>query len=196
MNNFFWGNGSLNCLSTVVPEMRETADACLKRTKIDIVATCGRRGKEKQNKAYDSNNSEVQWPDGDHNTEDPEGMVKALDFHWIMPWPSQVSKEDFPKTLAKWYMWGQFVQDVAYDLGYIVGWGGDWNRDWDIQDQNCDDLVHFWYIGKRDGYIRNGILMEEVNILKLKLEESENKNSEIIQKIRQYRDLQMDLFDF
>lgn len=200
MTPFYWGNGSLAVLSTVIPEWREIANECLRRTKIDITATCGRRGKEEQNKLYNAipQRTKAQWPDSPHNVEDPEDLAIALDFHWIIPWPSHVVKEKFVKTLAQWYMWTQFVTDVAYDLGYEVQSGSDWDRDGDIQDQSFDDLPHFKYIGKIFGHkrwVKTRDFELELSEKVKELEESERKLNELTQKVKQYGDLQMELFN-
>jgi peptidoglycan L-alanyl-D-glutamate endopeptidase CwlK len=100
----------------------------------DISVVCGRRGKDEQNRLYESGESKLRWPDGKHNVEDPNDLADAVD---IVPWPEQYSD---PMTMI--HVAG-IVMGVGAEMGIRLRWGGDWNRNSDLRDQTFIDLWHF-----------------------------------------------------
>ena len=96
----------------------------------DNSIVCGYRGVVEQNIAYDAGNSQVQWPDSEHN-DMPSRAVDAV------PYPTMW--DDLPQL---YYMAGQ-VQAIADELHINIRWGGDWDRDYDFEDQEFMDLGHW-----------------------------------------------------
>lgn len=86
----------------------------------DCIVTEGHRDKEAQDKAYDSGNSKVQWPNGKHN----KWPSLAVD---VYPYP--INWDD--THLALWF--GGYVQGIAQRLKdegritHTIRWGGAWN---------------------------------------------------------------------
>lgn len=98
----------------------------------DISLICGHRGPAEQNRAFDSGNSKVRWPDGKHN----KFPSLAVD---LQPYP--LPSTEYKLRIALAYLAGGIVE-IARKRGITVRWGGDWDRDGDVADQNFDDLYH------------------------------------------------------
>lgn len=96
----------------------------------DIRVVCGHRNEEKQNEAYESGRSKLQWPKSKHNT------YPSLAFD-IIPWP-----EGYDDIEKFYYMAGRAAQ-IADTLNISLRWGGDWDDDHDLKDQTFFDLCHF-----------------------------------------------------
>lgn len=101
----------------------------------------GRRGKEDQNKAFESGKSKLQWPNGKHNTLTDTELSQAVD---ATPYPV-----DF-KDINRHCFFAGIVIGVAHNMGIRLRWGGAWDMDYNkiISDQNFDDLVHFELVEK------------------------------------------------
>jgi len=96
----------------------------------DCTVTCGHRGEEDQNKAFDEGRSKVKYPKGRHNS-DPS---TAID---VYPYPVDFEDRD------RWHYFGGYVLGTARQFGIDVIWGGDWDNDTKTKDNSFDDLVHF-----------------------------------------------------
>jgi len=101
---------------------------------MDFTVLEGRRSKERQNELYEEGKSKLQWPDSNHNVEDPEELAKAFD---LAPYPINW------KHKGEFILLGGIVLAVAHEMGVSIRWGGDWDGDKDLNDQSFDDLVHF-----------------------------------------------------
>ena len=99
-------------------------------TIIDHSVLTGHRNKRAQNKAFKDGYSEVQWPDGNHNSL----PSTAID---IAPWP--IDWED----RERFVLLAGFVMGVAQHMGISLRWGGNWAMDWNIKGNKFDDLGHF-----------------------------------------------------
>lgn len=97
---------------------------------IDNSIICGHRNAADQNAAYDSNNSQVKWPDSKHN----DYPSKAID---AVPYPSMWDNID------RFFTLNYVIEKVAKRLGYKVRWGGDWDGDGDLDDQTLMDYGHW-----------------------------------------------------
>jgi hypothetical protein len=98
----------------------------------DISILQGHRGKEEQNKAFDTGRSKLRWPDGNHN----KLPSTAVDFQ---PYPVPERREKLWASLA--YIAGRAIE-IGKRRGLVVRWGGDWDQDGDLTDQTFDDLYH------------------------------------------------------
>jgi len=98
----------------------------------DISILEGHRDRFRQNKAFREGKSQVQWPDGKHNSK----PSKAVDFQ---PYPLPERKEKLWAALA--YIAGRAIE-IGKRRGLVVRWGGDWNSNGDLTDNNFDDLYH------------------------------------------------------
>lgn len=96
----------------------------------DFTVLCGYRGKEAQDEAFRTGNSNVQWPNGRHNSL-PSNAVD------IAPYP--VDWKDVPRFAL---LAGRIMQ-IADQMGITLRWGGDWDRDTSTVDQNLKDWGHF-----------------------------------------------------
>ena len=96
----------------------------------DCSVMCGHRSEEDQNEAFRTGNSQVKWPDSDHN-EDPSLAVD------VVPYPIDW------ENLKRFYYFGGFVKGIAKQLQLEITWGGDWDDDTILNDQSFMDLPHF-----------------------------------------------------
>ena len=90
----------------------------------------GYRDKDRQNQMVAEGKSQVQWPDGKHNT------VPSLAVD-VTPYPIKWDDRERQTLFAG------YVLATAKSLGVILRWGGDWDRDTEVRDNSFDDLVHF-----------------------------------------------------
>lgn len=96
----------------------------------DCSIICGHRGKAAQLKAYESGQSEVNWPDSKHNLI-PSRAVDA------MPYP--IDWFDYQRSAH----FAGFVLGIAQSMGIRLRWGGDWDKDGDLKDHKFMDYPHF-----------------------------------------------------
>ena len=118
----------------------------------DHSLTCGFRPEDIQNAAFESGNSQVEWPDGKHNTI-PSDAVDAHPYPLPISWGELKDKavrevlKDNPelvgKVIQEFYYFGFLVVGVAHGMGFQIRWGGDWDGDMDVNDQKFNDLLHF-----------------------------------------------------
>ena len=101
---------------------------------IDTTIICGHRSQEDQDAAFRAGKSQVQWPNGNHNSK-PSKAVDAA------PYP--IDWQDRERAT----LFAGFVMGLAAGRGIILRWGGDWNRDWQVSNNSFDDLWHFELIG-------------------------------------------------
>lgn len=83
-----------------------------------------------QNEYFRRRKTQVEWPDGKHNSRPAE----AVD---VAPYP--VNWED----LQRFYYFAGVVTGVALQLDISIRWGGDWDSDTQVKDNTFNDLVHF-----------------------------------------------------
>lgn len=98
----------------------------------DVSLLCGHRPELEQNQAFKDGTSELQWPEGNHNS----FPALAVD---LQPYPRPTSKKKLWASLA--YIAGAAIQ-IAKEEGVTLRWGGDWNQNGDLTDNNFDDLFH------------------------------------------------------
>ena len=97
---------------------------------MDISIICGYRGEAAQNKAFNSKNSKVEWPDSKHNTKPSKGID-------AVPYPSMWDNEE-----ELYYMAG-IIKAISVNIGIEIRWGGDWDSDNDFTDNEFNDLGHW-----------------------------------------------------
>lgn len=132
-----WGKKSQAELSTVNPDIVRVFDRALSWGLIDISILEGRRSRLKQNEYYYEGKSKVLWPNGKHNTYNPDDMAEAVD---AAPW---VNGKTSDKQVHCCYMAG-IILAAAKIEGVAIRWGGNWDSDTEpITDQNFQDLYHF-----------------------------------------------------
>lgn len=96
----------------------------------DCTILVGHRPEEEQNTAFNDGKSQLQWPDGEHNSL-PSKAVDAA------PYPVDwLDRERFT-------LFAGYVKGVAFMMGIKIRWGGDWDSDTQVNDNKFDDLVHF-----------------------------------------------------
>jgi peptidoglycan L-alanyl-D-glutamate endopeptidase CwlK len=96
----------------------------------DCTITCGSRGEQDQNNAFEKGWSKLRYPNSKHNTM----PSLAAD---VTPYPIDYG------NVKRMYNFGGFVKGVASQMGIKIRWGGDWDSDTDLDDQNFIDLPHF-----------------------------------------------------
>ena len=137
-----FGSKSRERLETCHPDLQTLFNAVIEV--VDCSVTCGYRNKEDQEKAFDSGNSKVHFPDGKHNS----NPSTAVD---VYPYP--IDFDDLPR----FYWFGGWVlakAEILRNVGEIthkIKWGGNWkgldngkidftyNKRTDV----LDDLPHY-----------------------------------------------------
>jgi hypothetical protein len=90
----------------------------------------GFRNSVKQQKAFESGRSKLQWPHSPHNTKPSLAVdVAPLPIDWT--------------NLERFYHFAGYVKATADQLGIPIIWGGDWDGDGDFHDHTLVDLVHW-----------------------------------------------------
>lgn len=151
-------------LKTVNRELQLLFNTVLKEFDNSIIY--GVRGKETQNylfrkgREFDGekwiivNKSEVvtycQWPDSDHNVLNEGDLAIAVD---AAPYINgRMVIPTTPLDIKQIYFFAGYVKGVAdrlYKEGQMkhrLGWGGDWDNDKNVNDQNFNDLFHYYLI--------------------------------------------------
>ena len=104
----------------------------------DCTVVCGYRNEVDQNKAFESGNSQKQWPDSTHNIT-PSIAVDVA--------PYEKNGIDWGKLQsAEFAGYVRGVADQLYRIGTIkhrIRCGIDWDRDYDIDDTKFWDSAHF-----------------------------------------------------
>tara|TARA_Y100000296_G_scaffold57215_1_gene65625 strand:- start:207 stop:641 length:435 start_codon:yes stop_codon:yes gene_type:complete len=137
-----FGTRSKEQLETCHPDLITLFTAVIEE--VDCSVICGHRNEVDQEKAFDSGNSKVHYPDGKHNS-DPSTAVD------VYPYP--IDFDDLPR----FYWFGGWVlakAEILRNVGEItnkIRWGGNWkgldngkidfsyNRRKDV----LDDLPHY-----------------------------------------------------
>jgi hypothetical protein len=127
----YFGSKSKEQLETCDERLQEIFNEVVKT--YDCTVTCGHRGKEAQNKAFDEGHSKVKFPIGRHNAY----PSRAVD---VYPYPVSF------KNLDRMVHFAGFVIGIAKSMGYKLRWGRDWDGDWFLNDRNktkFKDYPHF-----------------------------------------------------
>lgn len=126
-----FGKESLKQLSTCHPLLQRVLKSAV--IDFDFVVVEGHRGKEAQNKAFAEGNSQVKWPNGNHNT----FPSNAAD---LSPYPVDWKEGEKPH-LRFAFMMG-VIYAHAKRLGIKLRFGMDWNRNLDMRDESFLDYGH------------------------------------------------------
>jgi hypothetical protein len=97
---------------------------------IDITVLEGERSEDRQNFLFDTDKSQLRWPDGKHNAS-PSNAVDAMAY--------PIDWHDRERAT----LFAGFILGLGAGMGIQLIWGGDWDRDWQVKDNNFDDLAHF-----------------------------------------------------
>ena len=129
-----FGTASLANITTCHPDLQLLFSVVVE--KFDCSVICGHRGEAAQTAAYESGNSQVEYPNSKHNSY----PSMAVD---VAPYP--VDWDDIHRF---YYFAGQVMAIAAmlYEKGEMehkVRWGGDWDGDTQVKDNKFNDLVHF-----------------------------------------------------
>ena len=119
---------SITKLSTCHPLLQRVFHEVVRE--FDCTILEGHRDKDRQNQMISEGKSQVQWPDGKHNT------VPSLAVD-VTPYPIQWDDRERQTLFAG------YVLATAKSMGVTLRWGGDWDRDTEVRDNSFDDLVHF-----------------------------------------------------
>ena len=127
-----FGKSSLEKLATCDEDIQRVFKEVVKYFDCTIIE--GHRGRAAQHKAYMDGKSELDWPNGKHNSL----PSKAVD---VMPYP--IDWDDIQRLC---YFAG-FVMSTALRMGVKLRWGKDWDGDTDLNDQKFKDGPHFEKVG-------------------------------------------------
>ncbi len=111
---------SISRLKTCHPDLQKVVT--LAASRFPLMVICGYRGKEDQNKAFESGASKLKYPRSRHN----KNPSLAVD---LGPVPLDWNNTDRFKEMA------DVVMKAAVDLGISLVWGGSW--------KGIVDMPHF-----------------------------------------------------
>ena len=148
-----YGRRSTKKLSTAHPLLQVLMYTVV--PKFDNSVIWGWRGEEVQAQAFESGNSEKQWPESKHNFFKEEGPESKHNFFkeeggeqipeaWALdvgPYNRKLKKVDWDDVKSFRYFAGH-IKAHANLLGIQLRWGGDWDRDNDASNQKLMDLAH------------------------------------------------------
>lgn len=123
-----FSNHSKAALATCDVRLQEVLTEAIKH--IDFMVLEGHRGKDAQNKAFNTGFSKVRWPNGKHN----KTPSLAVD---IAPWPIQWADTE------RFVYFAGVIMGIAAMMDIPLRWGGDWNRDTHNKDEKFRDWGHF-----------------------------------------------------
>ena len=109
-----FGTKSVERLATCDKRLQKVFNEVIKY--YDCTVTCGYRGEEDQNKAFDEGRSNAKFPKGKHNN----SPSTAVD---IYPYPV-----DF-KNFDRLSHFAGFVLGIANSMGIKLRWGRDWHQE-------------------------------------------------------------------
>ena len=109
-----FGRKSMERLATCDVRLQKVFNEVIKY--YDCTVTCGYRGEEDQNKAFDEGRSNAKFPKGKHNN----SPSTAVD---IYPYPV-----DF-KNFDRLSHFAGFVLGIANSMGIKLRWGRDWHQE-------------------------------------------------------------------
>jgi peptidoglycan L-alanyl-D-glutamate endopeptidase CwlK len=119
-----FGRHSLVQRATLHLDLQRVLDRAIERFDFQIVE--GFRGKTAQNIAFAKGNSNLPWPQSNHNKWPSYGAD-------IVPWP--IDWSDKSRNLERFVMLQGVVWSCAFDLKIEVRIGIDWNRNLDMRDE-------------------------------------------------------------
>lgn len=128
-----FGTRSKNNLEQCDNELQRLFNEVIKYYDCSII--CGYRGKEEQDEAYFSGNSDKKFPESKHNIY-PSIAVDVVPYFKDRPHIRWHDKESF-------YHFAGYVKGIASLLNIKIRWGGDWNMNKNLHDQTFFDLPHF-----------------------------------------------------
>jgi peptidoglycan LD-endopeptidase CwlK len=127
-----FSNSSLSNLNTCDDRLKKIFEEVIKYYDCSIIE--GHRGKDRQDKAYKTGKSKVQYPNSKHN----KTPSLAVD---VIPFPADFT--NIPKNINRYYHFAGFVKCMSEIMNIKITWGGDWNNNKNFLDQTFDDLPHF-----------------------------------------------------
>ena len=137
-----FGSKSRHHLETCHPDLQTLFNAVIEV--VDCSVTCGYRNERDQEKAFDSGNSKVHYPDGKHNS----NPSTAVD---VYPWP--IDFDDLPRFywFAGWVLAKAEILRNVGEITHKIKWGGNWRGlnngkiDFSYNKRNdvLDDLPHY-----------------------------------------------------
>ena len=123
-----FGKTSRERLATCDERLQKVFNEVIKT--YDCTVTCGQRGEEDQNKAYNEGRSKVKYPHGKHNG----SPSKAID---VYPYPINF------KSYQRMCQFAGFVIGIAKSMDIDLIWGRDWHSQWYTKDKNTTSLKDY-----------------------------------------------------
>ena len=131
-----FGTKSVERLNTCHPDLIAVFSEVIKY--YDCTVTCGYRGEEDQNKAFDEGRSKARYPKGKHN----KNPSIAVD---VYPYPIDFENYDRLSHFAG------FVIGIAKTMGVDLRWGRDWKNEFYAKKKDTTtfkDYPHFELINE------------------------------------------------
>ena len=107
-----WGKKSSDLLATCDKRLQDLANMMLERSEFDLTITCGYRGKDEQEDAYNKGKSKAKFGQSKHNI----FPSQAID---IVPYPINWDDKD-----RRWQEMALNAMWCAGKLGFEITWGG------------------------------------------------------------------------
>ena len=123
-----FGTKSVERLATCDKRLQKVFNEVIKY--YDCTVTCGYRGEEDQNKAFDEGRSNAKFPKGKHNN----SPSTAVD---IYPYPIDFKNYDRLSHFAG------FVLGIANTMGIKLRWGRDWQQEFWTEKKDTTKLKDY-----------------------------------------------------
>ncbi len=133
MSDFKFGSSSRARLETCDYRLKKVAEKALETSVIDFGISCGHRGQEEQDAAYNATprKSKLKFPESKHNSI----PARAFDFFPVIGGKAAWNDCEAFKNLA------HHIMTTADQMGIRLRWGGDWNCN-GIEDETFIDMPH------------------------------------------------------
>lgn len=122
-----FGTKSKERLVTCHPDLQRVFNEVIKIRDCAIIT--GHRKETEQNEAFSSGNSEVEWPDSDHNST-PSNAVDVMPYYSNKPHIHWNVHHD-PVAMNELREFAGIVKGVAHVLGVKIKWGGNFKSFFD-----------------------------------------------------------------
>lgn len=145
-----FSQNSLSKLSTCHILLQELFSEVIKY--VDCKVEFGHRNREDQEACFLKGTSRAHYGQSKHNYS-PSLAIDVIPYPVEWPDPQQMSKDEYARSLGRFYMFVGYVRCLAQQKGINIMCGADWDGDFNIKDQNFHDLPHFELVGTYDSRI-------------------------------------------
>lgn len=124
-----FGKQSLENLASCHTDLQRILNEAIKH--VDFTVTCGHRNKADQDKAVAEGNSEIKWPNGEHN----KMPSRAVD---VAPYANGILWDDS----EGFTLLSGIIKGISFMMGIKIRIGVDWDGDLLVKEHSFKDRPH------------------------------------------------------